>query len=127
MKFLILGALIACPVILSCQEQKTPEQAQPLHLWSAPNGTRVAMAADSIARQDPDPPRPSPYASVIRLKGNVNIRTTTCIPAGRRHTKVCEAAMLLRADEADFREETGEIEARGNVRVTLHPPYPDKK
>jgi lipopolysaccharide assembly outer membrane protein LptD (OstA) len=64
---------------------------------------------------------------VIHLKGNVEIKTTTCIPVGRRRATVCEGAMVLRADEADFHEETGEIEARGNVRVTLHHPETVKK
>ena len=38
----------------------------------------------------------------IRLRGNVEIRTTT---------------MTLTADEADYDRQTGEIEARGTVRV----------
>jgi len=40
---------------------------------------------------------------LIRLKGNVEIRTDT---------------MLIQADEAEYTRSTGEIEAHGNVRIT---------
>jgi lipopolysaccharide assembly outer membrane protein LptD (OstA) len=40
---------------------------------------------------------------VFHLKGAVEIRTDS---------------ILLKADEADYNHETGEIEARGNVKVT---------
>ena len=62
MKFFIAGALAACPVILFCQEQKPAAQTEPLHLWAGRDRAREAMAANSIVRDDPDPPRPSPYA-----------------------------------------------------------------
>jgi lipopolysaccharide assembly outer membrane protein LptD (OstA) len=58
------------------------------------------------------------YGEVIHLKGNVEIKTPVCLAAGKKGALVCEGAMILRADEADLHEDTGEIEARGNVRVT---------
>jgi lipopolysaccharide assembly outer membrane protein LptD (OstA) len=42
--------------------------------------------------------------SAIQLRGDVEIKTEL---------------MVLRADEADYHEDTGEIEARGSVRVKL--------
>src|SRR5436190_15299054 len=58
------------------------------------------------------------YGAVIHLKGDVEIQTPVCLPVGKRGALVCEGSMILRADEADLHEDTGEIEARGNVRVT---------
>ena len=51
----------------------------------------------------------TPYPSVVHLKGTVEIRTN---------------GFILRADEADYHEDTGEVEARGTVKVT---PYPALK
>ncbi len=44
-----------------------------------------------------------PEKQIIQLKGNVEIRTGT---------------ITVVADEADYHAKTGEIEARGNVRIT---------
>jgi lipopolysaccharide assembly outer membrane protein LptD (OstA) len=46
--------------------------------------------------------RGAKHPSIIRLKGNVEIKAK---------------GLKLWADEADFDEATGEIKARGNVRV----------
>ena len=53
--------------------------------------------------------RGNSYPSVVHLKGTVEIRTN---------------GFILRADEADYDENTGEVEARGTVKVT---PYPALK
>jgi lipopolysaccharide assembly outer membrane protein LptD (OstA) len=50
--------------------------------------------------------RDLPYPSVIHLKGTVEIKTN---------------GFILRADEADYDEKTGEVEARGAVKVTPNP------
>lgn len=47
------------------------------------------------------------YPSVVHLKGRVEIRAN---------------GYILHADEADYDENTGEVEARGTVRVTPYPP-----
>jgi lipopolysaccharide assembly outer membrane protein LptD (OstA) len=66
---------------------------------------RLRLAAMSIDR-DWTPP-------VIHLKGNVRIELWSATP------KVSPEVMVLRADEADYRQDTGEILPHGNVRVTL--------
>lgn len=58
------------------------------------------------------------YPSVIRLSGNVEIRTPVCLPVGPKHAFICDGYMILRADEATFHEDTGDIEAHGNVSVS---------
>ena len=75
--------------------QETPVQ-QKLQLNSDLLVPRVSLSA---ARIDQD-------GSVVHLKGNVEIRRT---------------GLILRADEADYRKDTGEIEAKGNVRVSPFP------
>jgi lipopolysaccharide assembly outer membrane protein LptD (OstA) len=55
-------------------------------------------------RFKPDPLDRGKNTSAIQLRGDVEIKTEL---------------MVLRADEADYHEDTGEIEARGNVRVKL--------
>jgi hypothetical protein len=52
------------------------------------------------------------------LKGEVEITTPICVPMGTKGKLACDGYMVLRADEAELREDTGEIQARGNVNVT---------
>ena len=63
-------------------------------LIATPEGPNIGLTAAAIQRQAP----------TIQLKGNVEIRTKD---------------MILRAAEADYNENTGEIEARGTVRIKL--------
>ena len=43
--------------------------------WVRTEQAVINFTADSIERQDPEPTAAAPYASLIRLKGNVVIRT----------------------------------------------------
>ena len=54
-----------------------------------------------------DVERGSPYPSVAHLKGNVVIKAN---------------GFILRAEQADYDEVSGEIKASGNVSVTPYPP-----
>jgi len=58
------------------------------------------------------------YGEIIHLKGQVEIKMPFCVATGKGGELVCAGDMVVRADEADLHEDTGEIEARGNVRVT---------
>jgi hypothetical protein len=69
--------------------------------------------------------RDLPYNSVIHLKGSVEIKTPVCIKAGPDNQLRCDGSVVLRADEADIREDTGSINASGHVTVTREP-YPVK-
>ena len=80
----------------------------------------MGVTADTMLREDPPAPHASPYAALIHLKGNVEIKTCCVeLPPGTKGSKkiVTRQYMIMHADEADFREDTGEIEPRGNVRV----------
>lgn len=85
-----------------CQDNKQ----QPLHLNATGPLGAVALTADRIERT------PS-YPGVIQLRGHVEIRTKTVV----QHSPVSLMIMIVSADEADYHEDTSEIEARGKVRV----------
>ena len=50
--------------------------------------------------------------------GDVEIKTPVCLPVGRHGRTVCDGSMIVRADAAVLHEDTGEIEAHGNVVIT---------
>jgi lipopolysaccharide export system protein LptA len=55
----------------------------------------------------------------LQLKGNVEIKKPLCVRPGRKRGLICDEAMVLKADEAEYRADTGEIIPRGNVRVSF--------
>jgi hypothetical protein len=75
----------------------------------------VSLTASSMQR---DISRAS-YTPVIQLKGSVEIIKPLCVPAGRNGALVCEEEMVLRADEAEYHEDSGEIIPAGHVRVSF--------
>ncbi|MDE3199058.1 MAG: hypothetical protein KGN84_22100 [Acidobacteriota bacterium] len=75
------------------------------------NGARSVLAsADEISKG-------MGYPSSVRLSGQVEIRTPVCLPVGTDRSVVCDGDMVLRADQAVLHEDSGEIEAHGDVRV----------
>ena len=62
--------------------------------------------------------REGDYPAVIHLKGSVEIKTPVCTKEGQGSALHCDGYVVLRADQADLREDSGQIEAQGNVRVT---------
>jgi hypothetical protein len=59
-----------------------------------------------------------PYPSVIKLAGSVEIKSQACLPVGKEGRLICDGYTIVRADEAEFHEDTGQIEAHGNVSIT---------
>lgn len=117
MKLRVLSAVIGCAVFVPqviCQEDQK-------HFAVRTPSANISFAADSILRQDPETPLPKNYASVVQLRGNVQIRTC-CVqaPTSSNKSKIPpKQVVTMRADEADFNQETGEMEVRGNVRVNF--------
>ena len=120
MKRLIVGALIACPLTALVSEAVCQDNvAEPLHMViGTPQGHRVELTATSMERDVSN----KETQLTLHLKGDVSIRLITCVSSAKEH--VCEGAMVLRADEADYHQDTGEFEARGNVRIIPHRPAP---
>src|SRR6266567_3279071 len=55
------------------------------------------------------------YPAAIHLKGAVEIKSPVCLPVGKRGKLICDGEMILRADEATFHEDSGQIEANGVI------------
>ena len=83
------------------------------HLW-VPTSTSVRPASVSAAEVE----REGNYPAVIHLKGSVEIKTPVCVAGGPQDSQICDGYVVLHADAADFHEDSGQIEARGNVTVT---------
>jgi len=87
-------------------------QDEPKHLAVPASPDRpMTVKADQIERG-------APYPSTIHLKGNVEIRTGVCVRTQPGNSLSCDGYTVLRAEEADVQEDTGAVEARGNVRLT---------
>lgn len=104
-----------------CQDNTT--QPARLHLARAfpeSGGSRVEFTASSAQRDLSS----KESQTILQLRGNVEARTIACVPAGAGDRVVCEGSMVLHADSIDFNETTGEMKARGNVRVIPYRPAP---
>ena len=106
---------IACQVLMfaalaMCQASKSqPEQ---LHLTIGSPGEPVTLTASNIDRDLSS--RAS--ESILRLKGNVEIRTA-CHYTGPEDMRGCDGSVVIHADSAEYNEQTGEVHAHGDVRI----------
>lgn len=105
---LYVAALAVCTLALPAQEYPA---GQPKHL-TVPTATSVRPVSVSALSIE----RGAEYPSIIHLKGSVEIKTPVCIR--QASGQVCAGSVVLRADEADFHEDSGQIDAHGNVTVT---------
>jgi lipopolysaccharide assembly outer membrane protein LptD (OstA) len=103
MKLLIVAGVVAQLTVALPQAVCQDAAAEKLSLAVG----RSSLQADSIERG-------VRYPSVIQLRGNVQITSRTVVS----DTPLSMMIMVVRADEADYHEDTGEIEARGSVQVT---------
>jgi hypothetical protein len=94
--------------------QETVPQLKHLSIAPLSGGRPVSVSALHIERG-------VEYPSIVRLSGNVEIKTPFCTPPATNWTVTCYGEMIVRADDALFHEDTGQIEPHGNVVVT--PPH----
>jgi lipopolysaccharide assembly outer membrane protein LptD (OstA) len=104
----VLCVVLTCQFSVLCQEN----QQKHLQISSPDGGPGISLAALNIER---DISKAS-YSPAIELKGNVEIRTALC-----GHEVPARKMMVLRADVATYHEDSGQIEASGNVRVNFEP------
>ena len=107
MKVLVC-ALLAVPVFSVAQDMTV--ELKHVSSATATGEPPSSLKATSIERS-------GAYPGVIKLKGNVEIKVPHCTRTGKENALVCSSYTILRAEEADYREDTGAIQARGNVRV----------
>ncbi len=121
MKFLIgIGIVLQFLTVAAVCQEKPADRA--LHWYApVPLSKGAHLAAQSIER---DAPRLQWTPSVVHLRGDVVIRIrldgALRGEAGPKGTAL-PAYMILHAEQADYHEDTGAIDARGNVRVTFEP------
>jgi lipopolysaccharide assembly outer membrane protein LptD (OstA) len=84
----------ASAIAMASAGQVNPAAERKHVMIATPDGPNISLTATAIQRQ----------ASIVQLRGNVEIRTRD---------------MILRADEANYNQNTGEIEADGSVRIKL--------
>jgi lipopolysaccharide assembly outer membrane protein LptD (OstA) len=105
-----LVALAAFTLPLTAQNYPSG-QLKRLSVPTTTNVKPLSVAALDIERE-------GLYPAVIHLKGSVEIRTPVCLIAGPNNALSCDGYLVLRADQADFHEDSGQTEARGNVTIT---------
>jgi hypothetical protein len=116
-KLFALSCVIVCSIALLMPWAGSSQDIVPPRVHTSAVGTdraAIGFTADTIVRED----GPTRYNSLVHLRGNVEIRTCCTQPPGRSQTGP-RAYMIMRADEADYDGEKGEIEARGTVRVSF--------
>jgi hypothetical protein len=100
MKFLIVSSFVA--LLFSVPQRAVSQNDALLHLKAG----AMDMKAQSIER--------SPhFPGIVQLRGRVEITTKIGVSVA----PVGLMIMVVHADEADYHEDTGEIEARGSVQV----------
>jgi lipopolysaccharide assembly outer membrane protein LptD (OstA) len=100
MKFLI--SVSSLVILFTIPQKAIPQNGAPVHLKVG----AMDMQALSIERL-------VKFPGIVHLKGSVEIATKV----GVNDAPVSLMIMVVRADEADYHEDTGEIEARGNVQM----------
>ena len=105
-----LAAIAVCTLGLSAQDYPSG-QLKRLSVPTTNNVSPMSVAALGIERE-------GDYPALIHLKGSVEIKTPVCTKEGAGNVLHCDGYVVVRADQADLQEDSGQIEARGNVRVT---------
>ena len=105
-----LAALAVCTLTLAAQDYPAG-QLKSLTVPTTNNAKPLSVAAMEIVRE-------GQYPAVIHLKGSVEIRTPVCVQGRQSSELFCAGYIVLRADAADFHEDTGQIDTRGGVTVT---------
>jgi lipopolysaccharide assembly outer membrane protein LptD (OstA) len=123
--FLIVSQV--CVFVAQAAAQGNAIQPERLHITRAlPQGSlgpvgRVEFTASSIERDLSS----RETEAIIRLRGNVEVRMITCGVTGPGDKVECDrGSMILHADAVDYNAKTGEIQPRGDVRITPYRPAP---
>ena len=119
MRLVSISVVIAVQCIIGapgamCQESK--DQPKPHMRIDTPNGA-IFLEASNLDRRKYKALDTLPSPPTIHLSGNVVIKTASCLPS-EGPGPIC---LTLRADEAEYHEDTGELRASGAVRLRFEP------
>ena len=106
-----VALLLAFVSLTAVSQQKQSGEGKFVVVPTMAGSRPVTVAALNISRG-------AQYPSSVHLSGDVEIKTPVCLPVGRNDRLICDGTMIVRADDAVLHEDTGEIEAYGNVIVT---------
>ncbi|MGI8740992.1 MAG: hypothetical protein ACR2NN_00190 [Bryobacteraceae bacterium] len=121
MKFLVFGVWMIFVLPNAISQQADPVDHR-LHVYGhlpAPKG--ATLTAMRIEREAPAL-KWSP--GVVHLKGNVEIKTVVPVTATQEPASTSRPRflyMFVHADAADYHEDTGAIDAHGDVHITFEP------
>ena len=123
----IVSQFCALATLAICEESKT--QPERLHIErSFPGRATGGIKAIASTIQRDLSSKESEF--VLQLRGDVEVRIITCALTGRgRHDDFMscgEGPIVLHADEVDYNEKTGGIDARGNVHIAPYQSVPKK-
>ena len=104
-------ALLVFPALALLAQTRPVPELKHLTVPTTTSVRPVSITAFEVVRE-------GVYPAVIHLKGSVEIKTPLCLDVGPGSRQACGGYMVLHADEADFRENSGQIDARGSVKVT---------
>jgi hypothetical protein len=106
LRFIVVGVVLMFQFPVVCQENQLK------HVLISPpdGGPAISLEGLEISRDIST----TASAHAVELKGRAQIRTTLC-----GHEVPNRKMVVLRADTAIYHEDTGEIEANGNVHVTF--------
>ncbi len=104
MNRLAIPLALASAMTMMCQPPKSTSSAETKYIRVPMPKGLVSAQADEIDKDW--------NSRIVHLKGNARVRIYTA-------TKDPHRAMVMRADEVDLNETTGDISPRGNVRLTI--------
>ncbi len=106
----LLAAIVTFAFCLAAQD-RADTQRKVLSVATLTGVRPISLAAFEIERA-------AQFPAIVHLKGSVEIRTPICVATGGNNAQSCDGYLVLRAGEADFHEDSGQIDARGEVRLT---------
>ncbi len=104
MNRLVVPLALASAMTMMCQTPSAASSTETKYILVPMPKGRVSAQADEIDKD---------WSShIVHLKGNARVRIYTS-------TKDPHGVMVMRADEVDLNENTGDISPRRNVRLTI--------
>jgi hypothetical protein len=123
MRVSLLSITMACQVLFLASQSlsQTPTlRPERVHFSASfPQGHGVLFALSASDAKRTVSSSNGEFESVLQLRGDVEVRQTTCPP---KNGGCVTSPMILHADAIDYNENTGQMVARGNVYTSFVEP-----